>query len=241
MPPRWRLLLVVPLLLALGVAEPLGADEKVREGRRTIAVTGRGEVRATPDRAALSFAVDTTGPRAADAATENARRSTAVAAALRSVLGAQAAVGTARYSVEPRYESTRPGESAPRITGYVVRNQVAVQDAPIDRVGALIDAAVAAGANRVEGLTFTFAKQDELARSALEKAGADARAQAESVARGLGVRLKEVVAATTSTGPIPVRRFEGAPMVAEARAVPTPIEPGEATVAATLQVTYSIE
>src|SRR2546426_8108174 len=108
MPPRWSPLLVVPLL-ALGVAEPLGA-EKVRDGRRTIAVTGRGEVRATPDRAALSFAVDTTGPRAADAATENARRSTAVAAALRSVLGAQAAVGTARYSVEPRYESTRPGE-----------------------------------------------------------------------------------------------------------------------------------
>ena len=55
------------------------------------------------------------------------------------------------------------------------------------------------------------------------------------------MRLKEVVAATTAAGPIPIRRFEGAPMVAETRAVPTPIEAGEATVAATLQVTYSIE
>ncbi len=61
-----------------------------------------------------------------------------------------------------------------------------MSDAPIDQVGALIDAAVAAGANHVGGLQFSFAKQDELLRTALEKAGADARAQAESVARGFG-------------------------------------------------------
>lgn len=232
-------MLIVPLL-ALGFTRPLRAEEP-HGHRRTITVAGRGEVRGTPDRATLSFAVDTTGPRASEAAAENARRSTAVAAALRSVLGAQAAIGTARYSIEPRYETGRPGESAPRITGYVAHNQVTVQDAPVDRVGALIDAAIPAGANRIDGLTFTFAKHDELARAALEKAGADARAQAESVARGLGVQLKEVVAATTGTAPMPVRRYEGAPMLAETRAVPTPIEPGEATVAAILQVTYAIE
>src|SRR2546430_6072842 len=55
-----------------------------------------------------------------------------------------------------------------------------------------------------------------------EKAGADARAQAESVAKGLGVRLKGVLSATTSPPAIVVpRRFEGA-MAAEARATPTP-------------------
>jgi uncharacterized protein YggE len=240
MTPRPRLALAL-LVLSLGAAGPLVADEKGDEARRrTIAVTGRGEVRAPPDRATLSLAVETTGAHAGEAATENARRSTAVVSALRAGLVPDAVVTTSRYTVEPRYETTRPGESAPRITGYVVRNQVTVEKAPIDRVGALVDAAVTAGANRIEGLTFSFSKQDELTRAALEKAGADARAQAESVARGLGVHLKEVVTATTSTGPIGYHAGF-APMTAEMRAAPTPVEAGEATVAATLQVTYAIE
>src|SRR5213078_1350554 len=88
-----------------------------------------------------------------------------------------------------RYETSRPGETRePRITGYIARNDVRVSDAPIDQVGAMIDAAVAAGANRVGGLQFSFAKQDELLRSALEKAGADARAQARRAAEGRRLR-----------------------------------------------------
>jgi len=209
--------------------------------RRTIAVSGQGEVRATPDRAQLSFAVETTAVKAGEAAAENARRSAAVAAAVKPLAGS-GAVATTRYSIEPRYETARPGEvREPRITGYVVRNDVRVTDAPIEQVGPLIDAAVAAGANRVGGLQFSFAKQDELMRGALEKAGADAHAQAESVARGLGVRLKGVVSATTGSRPVPVQPRLEAMAVAEARAMPTPIEPGEATVSATLQVTYEIE
>jgi uncharacterized protein YggE len=209
--------------------------------RRTIVVTGQGEVRATPDRAQLSFAVETTAPKAGDAATENAKRSAAVVAAVKPLAGT-GTVATTHFSIEPRYENARPGETRePRIIGYVARNDVRVSDAPIEQVGAMIDAAVAAGANRIGGLQFSFAKQDELLHEALEKAGADARAQAESVARGLGVRLKGVVAATVLGRPVPIQPRMEAMALAEARAAPTPIEPGEATVSATLQVTYEIE
>ncbi|HLY39525.1 MAG TPA: SIMPL domain-containing protein [Candidatus Binatia bacterium] len=228
------------LCLALLVPALAVAQERPSE-RRTIVVDGQGEVRATPDRAQLSFAVETTAARAGDAAAENAKRSAAVVAAVKPLAGAGGAVATTRYSIEPRYETARPGEPRePRITGYVAHSEVRVTDAPIDGVGAMIDAAVGAGANRVGGLQFTFAKQDELLRAALEKAGADARAQADSVARGLGVRLKGVVSATTHGRPMPIQpRFEA--MVSEARAAPTPIEPGEASVSATVQVTFEIE
>jgi len=225
------------------VAVPCFALAQDRAGeRRTLVVSGQGEVRATPDRAQLSFAVETTATKAGEAAAESARRSAAVGAAVKPLLGAGGTAATMRYSIEPRYETSRPGETRePRITGYIARNDVRVSDAPIDQVGAMIDAAVAAGANRVGGLQFSFAKQDELLRSALEKAGADARAQAESVARGLGVRLKGVVSATTAGRPVPVQPRMEAMALGEARAAPTPIEPGEATVSATLQVTYAIE
>jgi len=229
---------VLCVLFVLG-ATLASAQERSEEKRRTIAVSGRGEVKGTPDRVALSFAVETTGPRATDAASENAKRSTAVAGAVRNVLGTDAVVTTTRYAIEPRYESTRPGEThEPRIVGYLVRNEVAVEGG-VEKVGGLIDAAIGAGANRIGALQFSFAKHDELLRQALEKAGGDARAQAESVARGLGVRLKGVVNATTSTQPV-YRQVQTGMALAEAR-VATPIEPGEATIAATLQVVYEIE
>ena len=230
------------LLLIAGGGRAAWPQEKTGDLRHTIAVTGQGEVRAVPDTLVASFAVETTGPRATEAAAENARRSAAVAAALKALLAPEDTLGTTRYTVEPRYESVRPGEQhEPRITGYVARNEVQIESRRIDKVGALIDAAIGAGANRVGSLQFSLSKRAELLRSALEKAGAEARAQAESVAKGLGVRLKGVISATTSGGPIvSPRRFEAA-MVSEARMAPTPIEPGEATVSATLQVTYEIE
>jgi hypothetical protein len=232
----------IPLvLLTLALAPSALAAPDAAPERRTIAVTGQGEVRATPDRAQLSFAIETTAARAGEAAAENAKRSAAVTAAVKPLAGSEGNVSTTRYTIEPRYDAPRPGETRePKITGYVARNEVRVDKAPVDKAGALIDAAVGAGANRVGGLEFSFAKQEELQRAALEKAGADARAQAESVARGLGVRLKAVVSASTGSRPIPVRTFQAMEMAA-ARAAPTPIEPGEAAVTATLQVTYEIE
>jgi len=235
-----RLVLGALLLIAGGRAA--WSQEKTADPRHTIAVTGQGEVKAVPDVVAASFAVETTAARAAEAVDDNAKRSAAVAAALKALLAPEDTVGTTRYTVEPRYEVARPGEPRePRIIGYVARNEVAIESRRIDKVGALIDAAIGAGANRVGSLQFSFSKRGELLRSALEKAGAEARAQAESVAKGLGVHLKGVLSATTSGGPIvSPRRFEAA-MAAEVRTAPTPIEPGEATVSATLQVTYEIE
>ena len=232
----------IGVLLLAGAAVAARAEEKPPGPRHTISVTGQGEVKAVPDQIVASFAVETTGTRATDAAAENAKRSAAVAAALKALLAPEDTVGTTHYAVDPRYEPGRPGEvREPRIVGYVARNEVQIESRRIDKAGALVDAAIGAGANRVGSLQFSLSKRDELLRSALEKAGADARAQAESVAKGLGVRLKGVLSATTSPPAIVVpRRFEGA-MAAEARTTPTPIEPGEATVTATLQVTYEIE
>ena len=218
------------------------AQDRPAEARRTISVTGRGEVKAAPDRVSVAFAVETTAARAADAAAENAKRSAAVTAAVKPLLAPEDTVTTTRYAIEPRYDAPRPGETRePRITGYVARNEVAVESRQVDRVGALIDAATAAGANRIGGLQLSLAKHTELLRAALEQAGADARAQAESVAKGLGVRLKALVSASSSPAPVPVpRRFEASAMAAEARQA-TPIEPGELAVSATLLVTYEIE
>jgi uncharacterized protein YggE len=219
------------------------ADEKTSDTRRTISVSGQGEVSVSPDLAILAVAVETTAANAAAAAGENASRSAKVASALKGLVGKEDKVTTTRYSLEPRYEPVKRGEPGePRITGYVARNEVQVETHKIDAAGALIDAAVKAGANRVSSLQFTLANRNEQLRAALEKAGGEAHAQAESVASALGVKLKWVLSATTVPPPIiQPRRFEALGMAAAEAPAPTPIEPGTVTVSATLQVTYEIE
>ena len=230
-------------MLAGAAGAAYGEDKAATAERRTISVTGQGEVTTSPDLAILAVAVETSAPKAADAVAENATRSGAVASAVKNLIGKNDKVATTRYSLEPRYQAAKPGEAGePRIIGFVARNEVQVETHKVDSVGTLIDAANTAGANRVSGLQFTLANRDEQLRAALEKAGAEARAQAESVAKALGVRLKGVASATTSTAPIvQPRYFEARAMAAMEARAPTPIEPGSVSVAATLQVTYDIE
>jgi uncharacterized protein YggE len=240
---------VVPLLAALTtvlaavVPRPAIADEQPRETRRTITVTGQGEITVSPDLAILALAVETTAPKASDAANENATRSARVAAELKRLIGKNDKVTTTRYSLEPRYEPAKRGEPGePHIIGYVARNEVQVETQAINAVGGFIDAAIGAGANRINSLQFTLTNRNEQLRAALQKAGSEARAQAESVANALGVKLKSVLSATTASPPIiQPRRFEALGMAAAEARAPPPIEPGTVSVSASLQVTYEIE
>jgi len=233
---------VVAVLLALSlVATGAGADDKPEP--RTISVSGHSEVSASPDLATVAIAVETTGATAGDVIADNAKRSAKVVAALKGMLGAQDKVTTTGYSLEPRYDSVKPGQvSEPRIVGYLARNEVQIESHKVDQVGPLIDAAIAAGGNRINNLRFGLANRDEQLRTALERAGGEARAQAESIAKSLGVKLLRVLRASSSGAAMPQPRYlaKGAFAAMEARA-PTPIEPGSVTVSATLEVTYEIE
>jgi uncharacterized protein YggE len=241
--PAIRRLFVTLIVLIWVSGRAAAAEDRAAENRRTISVSGQAEVSAAPDLAIVSVAVETTSPTAAHAVSENATRSAKVAEALKALIGKDDKLTTTRYALEPRYQPIKPGEPGePRISGYVARNEVQVETRKVDGVGRLIDAANEAGANRISGLQFTLSNRNEQLRAALGKAGSEARAQAESVAAALGVKLKNVFSATTTTAPIPQPRyFEAMGMTAAAARAPTTIEPGAVTVSATLQVTYEIE
>lgn len=226
----------------LSVSAAALTEERIVDPPRTLTVTGRGEVSASPDLAIIAVAVETTAATASAAVAENANRSAAVAAALKEKLGKDDRLTTTGYSLDPRYEDPKPGtSSSPKIVGYVAHNEVQAETHQIDAVGALIDSATAAGANRVSSLQFTLANRNDQLRAALEKAGAEARAQAETIARALGVALKSVQRASTEAEPIVHPRYMSRGMAAMEARAPTPIEPGSVSVSATLAVTYAIE
>jgi hypothetical protein len=189
--------------------------------------------------AELGIAIETFAPTAAAAASENANQTQKVVEALKSKLGDKGKVTTSGYALFPQY-SERPAPDKPRVLGFRAQNSINVETGALELAGPIIDAAIAAGANRVDSLSFRL-KDDSSARNeAIGIAAKDAVSQAQALASALGLRLKRIMQASTGgePRPVPVRFAAATRMMA---AAPTPIEPGSVTISATASVTYEIE
>src|SRR5246127_951168 len=169
---------------------------------RTIEVDGTGETRTSPDTADLDLAINTQAKTAEKAATRNAALATKVIEALKSKLGDKGKITTGGYSLDPQYDQ-RPN-AKPTIIGYNAQNTVTVNTSALDLVGALIDSAIAAGANRVNSLNFSV-KDDTKARTeAIAIATRDAHAQAAPLASALDVKLGKVLKPSTVAQQLPI-------------------------------------
>jgi uncharacterized protein YggE len=210
----------------------------------SIRVTGTGEVRAAPDQAIADFAVETAAANAQEAAAENATRMERVIAALVRAGVPRDRIETRDYNVYPDYDQ-RPMEQGgePRLRGYRVINTVSATTYEVARVGALIDAALGAGANRVHGVRFGLRDPQRYRQQAIADATRRARADAEALAAAMGVRLGMIREAATmdvnAGGPVLMMAREGMAMDAIAQSPPTPINPGEQTVRASVMIVYA--
>ncbi|WP_437899538.1 SIMPL domain-containing protein [Sorangium sp. So ce124] len=135
-----------------------------------------------------------------------------------------------------------PAAPPPPTHFYQVSNTVMVVIRKLDQVGAVLDAAVAAGANNVWGVSFGLDETDPLEARAREKAIADARARAEALARLQGVSLGHVVSISevVEHGPIYAPR----PMAASggySADIGTPVSSGEVPFGTQVKVVYALE
>ena len=122
-----------------------------------------------------------------------------------------------------------------QVTGYTADNSVSAKT-KVAGAGALLDAAVAAGANTVSGPTLDVGGRDALYRDALKKAVADARAKAEALAEAGGFGVGQVSAVTEQSAGAPGPVFDAL----AAKSSGTPVEPGTQDVAADVTVTFRI-
>lgn len=228
------------LLIVSAPGSPVAALQDV-PGGSVVTVSGRGTVEAEADRASIFLAVETEGSSAREAAGQNADLMTAVTGAVRSAgEGAEGfRVSTSGFALSPRYGDQVGRE--PRIVGYVARNTLEVTVDEVDRVGALIDAGLMAGANRVSGLDFQIRDPEPLRTEALREAIRLARAQAETMADALGMTLGpplDVQGGADFPYPQPFARPEALEMRAQA---PTPIESGPLTVSANVTIRFRLD
>jgi uncharacterized protein YggE len=219
-------------LVAIAALAGVGRPEAARGDAGTVAdsvvTTGHGVVTVAPDEATVTAGVHTQAATAAEALSQNSARMNDVIAALKAHGGKD--LQTQQVSLYP--QSREDGT----ITGYSADDSVSASSS-IAGAGALIDAAVGAGANTVSGPTLSISDQDAQYRDALKKAIDDARAKAVALgdAGGFGVGPVSTVVEQTSSAPQPI--FAAA---AKDAAASTPIEPGTQDVTADVTVTFSI-
>jgi uncharacterized protein len=230
-----RLALAATLLLAAaalaGVGRPEGAHAvdsapAPSDSTDSVTVSGAGSVSATPTTAVVSFGVDTRGTTAKAALAANAKE-------MRQVIDALKAAGASDVTTQ-WVSLSQSSDQNGQPNGFQASNSVGAKTG-VDRAGALIDAAVEAGANRIDGPSMSVADQDALYRKALRAAMENARLSAETLAQSAGRALGKVTSVSESSQGLPI------PYAAKAAdSAGTPIEAGTQEVTASVTVTYAL-
>ncbi|MCL6450138.1 MAG: SIMPL domain-containing protein [Acetobacteraceae bacterium] len=225
----------IGLALAAGRSPAAAAGEEDQGSPRLISVTGEGSVKLQPDTAQVTLGVWAEKPTAREAQSEGNAAAQAVINAVRAEGVAERDVQTVRFSLYPVMRWIEE-KGKDELTGFRAEHMLSVTVRDIGRVGRVIDAAVRAGANRIEGVTFQASDPEPARLQALEKAMANARSKADVLARAAGVQIKglqSVTAAESGYYPGPMKAMMGAGSEAAA-----PIEPGEVEITATVNVSY---
>jgi uncharacterized protein YggE len=234
---------VVALLLAGGVgfvladtggpaaAEP--AAEQTAENA-TVSVGTDATVERAPDEATVTVAAVGRGDTAAAARANVSGDADAVTSALG---GDGATVTSSRFTVRPEYDYSQDGRE---LVGYVAVHSIEAETTDVDGVGALVDAAVDSGADRVEGIRYSLSDEtradarEEALTTAMERARGDATTLATAEDRSVGD------AVTIETSQRGQASFGVQYDTADAGGQ-TDISPGPVTVEMSVQATYELE
>lgn len=203
-----------------------------------LSISADGTSDARPDMATISLGVTTEAQTAAAALADNARRMTALTAALRRAGVAERDIQTSNVSVYPQQQYVEGQQ--PRITGYQANNTVTAKVRNIDNTGRVIDAAVGAGGNTVNGVSFSHADPDAQLDIARRDAIAEARRRAELYANALGMRVQRIVAVQEGGGYAPPMPVEVARFAVSDGAASTPVSPGEIETRVSINVTFEL-
>ncbi|HZG86930.1 SIMPL domain-containing protein [Paenibacillus sp.] len=248
---RWAAAGLVGALLAAAPLYGPSIADSVKEGtamaaeagsERTISVSGSGKMSIEPDVAYVSFGVFTKAKTANEAQTANAAAFAAIEKALKEQFGVAAKdIKTTGFYVQPEYQWSDKGVSS--LVGYTADHSVQVAYRDLTGLGKLIDAVSKAGANRMNGIQFGTEKMDAYELQVIEKAMANAKAKADTIAKAAGRSVQSVLhvqqGGVSGGAPIyyPMVKAEAAAMDGGAG---TSVQPGQLEITTTVTVTYEM-
>lgn len=204
-------LLVLSLVLLMTIL-PLSALAE-EAAPATLTVQGSAAIAQAPDMAQVSIGVRTVAATVAEASAGNAEALNHVIAALTDMGVADADMVTEYYNVSAQYDysySSMGDSGSQQVSGYQVSNTLRVTVRQLDALGAILDAAMQAGANECYGVDFQSSQSDAANDEALKKAIAEGARKAELMAAASGHTLGRLVSITESYGSYQGRTYDAA-------------------------------
>jgi uncharacterized protein YggE len=187
---RHKFSFLLVILVAALLLSACGTNASSGQQPRLLNVNGQAQIQLTPDIAYISIGVHTEAQTAEEAVASNNSQAQAVMNALQEAGIAEEDIRTSNFSIYP-YEKWGPNNESLG-TYYSVDNMVYITVRDIDSLGAVIDAAISAGATNISGISFDVEDKASVIAEARTLAVADARAQAEMLAEAASVTLGEV-------------------------------------------------
>jgi len=235
--------LFLALLLLLGSAH---ADESI------LTVSGSGTVYMEADCAYASLGVNMDGQDLTSLQQQVNEKVNAIYESLLEAGLKAEDISTGRLYINPVYdyqfESSSfsvSGESKSRIIGYTIDHALSIRTGEIERLGALIDAAFAAGANSFDSIYFSAQNDAESKQKALELAVSDARTKAETIAAASGKQLGDIVeiieGASANYGYANASGARYAVTESGAYDMATTVRASQVEVGASVQITYELK
>jgi uncharacterized protein YggE len=217
------------------------AAEQVADN--TLFVSGTATASDNPDQVTIMFSVETDDTSARVSQQENARITADVRAALISQGIDSEDIETTGYGLSQLREYV-PESRKYVDRGFRTTHSMSVEISDIDKAGNIIDAAVLAGANRINGVYFGLSegKTEELRMAALKAASENARERANAIADGLDITITRVMSVSEGYIYTPsVRLYAMEEMAAgDSSVASTEITPGLVQVSATVNVVFEI-
>ena len=209
-------------------------------GARTITVVGEGKITAKPDVAQANIGVQVSGA--------DPKQATADAAALmEKLMTALKAQGVAENDIQTSYYNLwvdrpyNPDGSQSTEAVYRVNNNVQVTIRDLSKLTTILGAAIEAGANTIDSVSFNLADASDLRSDARQQAVADANAKADELATLNGVQVGQVVSVSEVVANVPLLSTNVGYAAQGVGGGAGPIVPGEVEVSVQLQLTYAIQ
>lgn len=234
-------LLSTPVLMSANLRAQAAPPRQTGDpAQRTITVTGTGIAYGSPDIVLVGLGVESVNVDIMTAMNETNDRLNTVLQALQDAGVAPEDIRTEYYSIYQDYGGPMMDSTGQPERQYRVSSSVAVTVRNPDQIGELLSAAVQAGANLVNYVTFDIQDRSSLESEARQDAVDDARARAEELASLLGVTVGDpvqIVEGGNMNSPIAYGMGGGG---GAAASVP-PISQGQLSVSTVVTITYAVQ
>jgi uncharacterized protein len=234
--------------LLIGLALQANAEaQTLKDTTPHISVTGEAVEEDVPDQATLLLGVVTERPTAAEAASENARKTQSLMDELAAQGVTAKDIRTEAFTLAPVVTEEPNPRGAPagkRVSkSFRARNELSVLVKPIEKVSVIAQRSSDSGANEIRGVT--FAMSDETAR--LERlrglAIKDAERRARTYVEAIGVKLGRVIEISPEADAPPDRMQVRTTSVAVGQALPDEsllLRPGMQKLGSRVTVTWAL-